>query len=60
MIEGIRLAFVYVVPAALVLYIFGLLSTKDRIKEFGIKLFIFGMAVVLVIPISTHFTEKIY
>ena len=59
MIEGIRLAFVYVVPAALVLYILGLLSTKDRIKEFGIKLFIFGMAVVLVIPISTHFTKKI-
>jgi hypothetical protein len=59
MIEGIRLAFMYVIPAALVLYVFGLLSTKDRVKAFGIKLFIFGMAVVLVIPISTHFTEKV-
>lgn len=59
MIEGIRLAFMYVVPAALVLYILGLLSTKDRVKVFGTKLFIFAMAVVLVIPISTHFTEKV-
>lgn len=59
MIEGIRLAFMYVIPAALVLYVFGLLATKDRVKAFGIKLFIFGMAVVLVIPLSTHFTEKV-
>ncbi len=59
MIEGIRLAFMYVIPVALVLYILGLLFTKDRVKAFGTKLFIFGMAVVLVIPISTHFTEKV-
>ncbi len=59
MMEGIKLAFTYVIPAALVLYILGLLSTKERVKGFGTKLFIFGMAVVLVIPISTHFTEKV-
>ena len=58
-VEGIRLAFTYVIPIALVLYILGLLLTKDRVKVFGEKLFIFGMAVVLVIPISTHFTETI-
>lgn len=58
-VEGIKLAFTYVIPAALLLYIFGLLLTKDGMKAFGKKLFIFGMAVVLVIPISTHFTEKI-
>lgn len=58
-VEGIRLAFTYVIPVALLLYIFGLLLTKDNVKLFGKKLFIFGMAVVLVIPISTHFTEKV-
>ncbi|MBR4084758.1 MAG: hypothetical protein IKK33_10815 [Lachnospiraceae bacterium] len=58
-VEGIRIAFTYVIPAALGLYILGLLATKDRVKVFGEKLFIFGMAVVLVIPISTHFTEKV-
>ena len=58
-VEGIKLAFTYVIPAALALYILGLLSTKERVKGFGIKLFIFGLAVVLVIPISTHFTEKV-
>lgn len=57
--EGIKLAFTYVVPTALLIYIFGLLSAIDRIKTFGIKLFVFGMALVLVIPISTHLTEKV-
>lgn len=57
--EGIKLAFTYIIPIALVLYIFGMLLTMDRVKGFGIKLFVFGMAVVLVIPISTHFTEKV-
>lgn len=59
MIEGIRLAFLYVIPLALMFYILGLVFTKDRVKAFGVKLCIFGMAVVLVIPISTHFTETI-
>ena len=58
-VEGIKLAFTYVIPVALILYILGLLFAKDSIKAFGIKLFIFGMAVVFVIPISTHFTEKV-
>ncbi len=58
-LEGVKFSFAWIIPIALGLYILGTLVTKDSIKLFGKKLLIFGMAVVLVIPVSTHFTEKI-
>lgn len=58
-LEGVKFSFAWIIPIALGLYILGILVTKDSIKLFGKKLLIFGMAVVLVIPVSTHFTEKI-
>lgn len=57
-LEGVKFSFAWIIPIALGLYILGTLVTKDSIKLFGKKLLIFGMAVVLVIPVSTHFTEK--
>lgn len=58
-VEGVKFSFAWIIPIALGLYILGTLVTKDSIKLFGKKLLIFGMAVVLVIPVSTHFTEKV-
>ncbi|MBR6664865.1 MAG: hypothetical protein IKL22_03995 [Lachnospiraceae bacterium] len=58
-VEGVKFSFAWIIPIALGLYILGTLITKDSIKLFAKKLLIFGMAVVFVIPVSTHFTEKV-
>lgn len=58
-LEGVKFSFAWIIPIALGLYILGTLVTKDSIKLFGKKLLIFGMAVVFVIPVSIHFTEKV-
>ncbi len=58
-IEGVKLSFVYIIPAACVLYILHVLFKKEIFKNFATKLLILGLAVVFVIPFSTHFTEKV-
>jgi len=58
-LEGIRISFTYIIPAACVLYIVSVFSGKEIFKSFAMKLTILGMAVVLVIPFSTHFTERV-
>ena len=58
-VEGMKLSFVYIIPFACSLYILSVLSGKAIFKVFASKLMIFGLAVVLVIPLSTHFTEKV-
>ncbi|MBD5490380.1 MAG: hypothetical protein HDR13_16605, partial [Lachnospiraceae bacterium] len=58
-VEGIKLSFVYIIPFACGLYILSVLSGKAIFKVFASKLMILGLAVVLVIPLSTHFTEKV-
>ncbi len=58
-VEGIKLSFVYIIPFACGLYILSVLSGKAVFKVFASKLMILGLAVVLVIPLSTHFTEKV-
>lgn len=58
-LEGTKFSFGYIIPIALGLYIFGTLCTKESVKVFGKKLLIFGLAVVLVIPVSIHFTQKV-
>ena len=57
--EGMMLSFVYIIPLACGLYILSVLSGKSICKVFASKLMILGLAVVFVIPISTHFTEKV-
>ena len=58
-VEGIKLSFAYIIPFACALYILSVLSGKDIFKIFASKLMILGLAVVFVIPLSTHFTEKV-
>ena len=58
-VEGIKIALGYIIPAACVLYIIYILSTKAVFKDFSKKLLILGIAVVTVIPVSTHFTETV-
>ena len=58
-VEGMILSFVYIIPFACGLYILSVLFEKVIFKIFASKLMILGLAVVLVIPLSTHFTEKV-
>ena len=58
-VEGIKISFVYIIPAACGLYILFVLLSKAKFKEWAIKFLILGLAVICVIPFSTHFTEKI-
>ena len=58
-VEGVKLAFIYIIPAACALYIAYVLVGKDQLKAFAVKLVILGLAVVFVIPFSTHFAEKV-
>ena len=58
-IEGIKIAFAYIVPAACLLYMAFVLSSKNVFKNFANKLLILGMAIIIVIPFSTYFTETV-
>ena len=58
-VQGMTLSFLYIIPFACGLYILSVLSGKAIFKVFASKLMILGLAVVLVIPLSTHFTEKV-
>lgn len=58
-IEGIKVAFKYIIPAACILYIGAIWFSKDFFKTFANKLMILGIALVIVIPFSTHFTETV-
>ena len=58
-VEGIRISFTYIFPAACGLYILSILLSKEKFKEWAVKFLILGLAVVCVVPFSTHFTEKV-
>ena len=58
-IEGIKIALVWVIPAACILGIVAIVFEKDGFKKFAKKLLILGISVIMVIPISTHFTETV-
>lgn len=58
-VEGIKISLVYIIPIACGLYILSVLSGKVFFRNFAAKLAILGLAAVFVIPISTHFTEKV-
>jgi predicted PurR-regulated permease PerM len=58
-IEGIKIALAAIIPAACILYIASLVFEKEGFRKFGKKLLIVGISVILVIPVSTHFTEKV-
>jgi len=58
-VEGIKIAFAYIIPVSCILYVIYIWSTKNVLKDFAKKLIILGVAVITVIPFSTHFTETV-
>lgn len=58
-IEGIKISFAYIIPAACILYVLSILTTKEVFKNFATKLLILGISIIMVIPVSTHFTETV-
>ncbi len=56
-LEGTKLAFAYLIPMTCILYGLFVLTEKEVFKNFGRKLLILGIAVILVIPVSTRFTN---
>lgn len=57
--EGIKIAFAWIIPIVCLLYIAHTLSDKEVFKKFGTKLLILGISVIIVIPFSTYFTETV-
>ncbi|MCQ2520346.1 MAG: hypothetical protein MJ107_07440 [Lachnospiraceae bacterium] len=57
--EGIKVALAYLIPIACGFIILGLAIKKDAVKAFGNKLFVLALAVTLVVPCSTKFTEVV-
>lgn len=58
-IEGIKIAFTYVIPVACGLYILFVFGGKEKMKEWAIKIAILGAAIVCVIPFSIDFTQRV-
>ena len=58
-IEGIKIALVWMIPAACVLGILAIVFEKEMFKNFANKLLILGISVIMVVPMSTHFTETV-
>ena len=58
-IEGIKIALVWMIPAACVLGILAIVFEKEMFKNFAKKLLILGISVIMVVPMSTHFTETV-
>ena len=56
---GTKISLAYIIPFACVLYIASILTSKDLFKSFATKLLILGISLVIVIPFSTHFTDKV-
>ena len=57
--EGTKVALLYVIPAACLFLIAGQVINKDFLKNLGNKVLVLGLAVILVIPCSTHFIEAV-
>lgn len=57
--EGIPIAFAYLIPLACLLYIAYVLSLKEIFKSLAVKLWIFAIAMILVVPCSTYFSDVV-
>lgn len=58
-LEGVKLALKWIIPAACILYIVSLFFAKEVFQKFAVKLLILGLSIIMVIPISTHVTESV-
>jgi len=56
-IEGTKISLTYIIPAACILYIMAILTTKETFKNMASKFLILGISLIIVIPASTYFTE---
>lgn len=58
-VEGTGIALTLIIPAACLLYMIYVLSDKELFRSFSSKLLILGISLIVVIPVSTHFTEHV-
>lgn len=58
-VEGTKMALRWIIPTACGFFIASILLNKASIKNLGIKIFILGISLVVVIPISIHFTNAV-
>jgi len=58
-VEGTKIAFVWLIPIACGIYFLGYLVKKKVLQNFACKLFILAIALVLVIPCSVHCTNLV-
>lgn len=58
-LEGVKLALKWIIPAACILYVISLFFIKEVFQKFAVKLLILGLSIIMVIPISTHVTESV-
>lgn len=58
-IEGTNISLTYIIPIACLLFIISILTAKVFFRNFAYKLMILGIALVLVIPVSTGLTKTV-
>lgn len=58
-LEGTKLAFLYVIPIACGLYILAVLIKKEILFKLACKVAIFGIALIFVVPCSIHFSNVV-
>ncbi len=58
-VEGVPIAFRFVIPLCCFLYILYLASSKEILKSLAVKLFAFAMAMVIVVPCATYFSDVV-
>lgn len=58
-IEGTKIAFAFLIPIACAVFIVGQIFQKKRLANLGVKICVFGLALVLVIPCSVGVTNLI-
>lgn len=54
---GIKLAFMFLIPAACAVWLLFVATKKNILKGLAVRLCIFGLAVAFVVPCSTHITN---
>lgn len=57
--QGIHIAFVYIIPIACGLFMLAVAMKKEAVKKFSYKIAILGCALIIIVPVSTHFTDYI-
>lgn len=58
-VEGIKIAFLYLIPVSCAIYAVATLLSNNFLRAFSTKLFILAAAVVCVIPFATHFARDL-